>query len=482
MSSAIVVGAGPNGLAAAVRLARHGVDVTVLEASGHIGGGTRTSELTVPGVLHDHCSAFHPMGVGSPYLSRLGLERYGLRWRWPEIDCAHPLDSGEAGLLWRSVDDTASGLGPDGEQWRRTFERSANDFDALADDIMRPIAHTPEHPIRLARFGPGALLPASITARRWHSEKARALFGGVAAHAFVPLNRPLSSAIGRTIIAAGHRHGWPVAEGGSRSITDALAMLLEELGGKIHTGTMIRSAAEVPAADVVLLDLAPRAIADIYGDRLPSRVSRAYRRYRHGPGAFKLDLAIEGDVPWTNPDCGRAGTVHLGGSFEEIAETERMIASGRMPERPFTLVGQQYLADPSRASRGINPLWVYAHVPHGYAGDASGAILQQIERFAPGFRDRIVATAVRPTTQLATYNPNYVGGDIITGANTGLQLLARPRVALDPYSIGIPGTFICSAASPPGAGAHGMCGYNAAESALRHLQIDSLEEQRGDRH
>ncbi len=258
-------------------------------------------------------------------------------------------------------------------------------------------------------------------------------------------------------------------------------MQLEELGGKIYTGTMIGSAAQVPTADVVLLDLAPRAIADIYGDRLPTRVSRAYRRYRHGPGAFKLDLAIEGEVPWTNPDCRRAGTVHLGGSFEEIAGTERLIASGRMPERPFTLVGQQYVADPSRSSGDIHPLWVYAHVPHGYTGDATEAILRQIERFAPGFRDRIVATAVRPTLQLAAYNPNYVGGDIITGANTGLQLLARPRVAFDPYSTGIPGTFICSAASPPGAGAHGMCGYNAAGSALRHLDIDSIEEPPHDR-
>ena len=474
MSTAIVVGAGPNGLAAAVRLAQHGLDVTVLEGSSAIGGGTRTSELTLPGVLHDHCSAFHPMGVGSPYLRTLGLERLGLRWCWPEIDCAHPLDSGEAGLLWRSVDRTAAGLGLDGRRWRRTFERPARDFDDLVDDLMRPIGHVPDHPIRLARFGPGTLLSASVTARRWQSDQARALFGGVAAHAFVPFHRPLSSAIGRTIIAAGHRHGWPVAQGGSRAITDAMAGLLDELGGKIHTDTMVRTAADIPTADIVMLDLAPRAIADLYGDRLPHRVARAYRRYRHGPGAFKLDLAIEGDVPWTNPDCGRAGTVHLGGRFEEIAQTEGAIARGRMPERPFTLVGQQYLADPSRSSDGINPLWVYAHVPNGFTGDATEPILRQIERFAPGFRDRIVATAVRSTTQFPAYNPNYVGGDIITGANSGLQLLARPRVATDPYATGLPGTFICSAASPPGAGAHGMCGYHAAGSALRHLGHDEL--------
>jgi phytoene dehydrogenase-like protein len=477
VTSAVVVGSGPNGLAAAVRLAAHGIDVDVLEAADHIGGGTRTSELTLPGLLHDHCSAFHPMGVGSPYLRTLGLERYGLRWRWPEIDCAHPLDSGEAGLLWRSVDDTVNGLGPDGDRWRRTFESTSLDFDDLAEDLMRPIVHVPHHPLKLVRFGAGTLLSASVTVRRWRTDKARALFGGVAAHAFVPLHRPLSSAIGRTIIAAGHRHGWPVAEGGSRAITDALAQMLDELGGKIHTGTAIRSASDLPSADIVLLDLAPRAIADIYGDRLPRRVARAYRRYRHGPGAFKVDFAIEGDIPWINADCARAGTVHLGGTYEEIAMTERMIATGRMPEQPFTLVGQQFLADRTRSVGGVNPIWAYAHVPHGYTGDATEAIIDQIERFAPGFRDRVIARAVRTTAGFAAYNPNYVGGDVIGGANTHLQLLARPRVAIDPYSTGIPGTFICSAAAPPGAGAHGMCGYHAAGSALRHVGVATAFEE-----
>jgi len=369
MSSAVVVGAGPNGLAAAVRLAQHGIDVEVLEAAGEIGGGTRTSELTVPGVLHDHCSAFHPMGAGSPYLAALDLHRYGLRWLWPEIDCAHPLDSGEAGLLWRSIGRTAEGLGSDGDRWRRTFAGSAAGFDELAEDLMRPVVHRPRHPVRLARFGPGALLPATVTARRWRTDKARALFGGVAAHAFYPLHRPASSAIGRTIIAAGHRHGWPVAEGGSRAITDALAALLGDLGGKVRTGVTVRRYEDIPAADIVMLDLAPRAVAGIYGDRLPGRVARAYRRYRHGPGAFKVDLAIEGAVPWTSPDCGRAGTVHLGGTFEEIAASEADIAAGRMPDRPFVLVGQQYIADPTRSAGNIHPLWAYAHVPHGYTGD-----------------------------------------------------------------------------------------------------------------
>jgi phytoene dehydrogenase-like protein len=469
--TAVVVGAGPNGLAAAVRLAQHGVEVEVLEAADEIGGGTRTSELTVPGALHDHCSAFHPMGLASPYLRTLDLDRFGLRWRWPEIDCAHPLDSGDAALLWRSIDETALGLGADGARWRRCFGRTAAGFDDLAVDVMRPIVHVPRHPLRLLRFGPPALLPATVTARGWRTEKARALFGGVAAHAFHPLNRLTSSAVGRTIIASGHRHGWPVAEGGSRAISDALAILLDGLGGKIHTRTRVRDASDIPPADTVLLDLDPGLVAEILGDRLPGRVARAYRRYRHGPAAFKVDFAIDGGVPWTNESCRQAGTVHLGGTFEEIVSTEHELAEGRMPQRPFVLVGQQYLADPTRSAGTVHPLWTYAHVPSGYTGDATGAIVAQIERFAPGFRERIVAKAVMPTSEMSTYNPNYVGGDIIGGANTARQIVMRPRIALDPYSTGIRGTFICSAATPPGAGAHGMCGCNAANSALRHLRL-----------
>ncbi|WEH12744.1 NAD(P)/FAD-dependent oxidoreductase [Streptomyces sp. VNUA24] len=469
MTTAVVVGSGPNGLAAAVYLAREGVEVTVLEAADTIGGGTRTSELT-PGLLHDHCSATHPMAVGSPFLRSLDLGRHGLTWRLPDIDCAHPLDSGEAGVLHRSVQETADGLGgADGRRWRRVFGPLADGFDALAEDLMRPLTHVPRHPLRLAAFGPQALLPAAVTARLWRSPAARALFAGVAAHAFRPFHRPASAAVGLTIIAAGHRHGWPVAAGGSRAIADALAARLAECGGRIETGVRVRTPADLPPADVVLFDLAPRAVADILGDRLPRRVARAYRRFRHGPGAFKADFAVEGGVPWTSEAARRAGTVHLGGTFEEVAHTERTIHAGRMPERPFVLVGQQYLADPSRSKGDLHPVWTYAHVPHGYDGDATEAIIGQIERFAPGFRERVLDMAVRPPAAFETYNPNYVGGDIVTGANTALQLAMRPRVALDPYRTGVPGMYLCSAASPPGAGAHGMCGANAAASALRHL-------------
>jgi phytoene dehydrogenase-like protein len=470
LSDAIVVGSGPNGLACAVALAREGVGVTVLEAEEEIGGGTKTSELTEPGLLHDHCSATHPMAVGSPFLNSLDLERHGLEWRRPEIDLAHPLDDGSAGVMVKSIDETTERLGEDGAAWRRLFASSAAHFDALIEDIMRPVVHLPRHPFRLARFGIPAAAPATLLARSLGTPQARALFGGVAAHAFSPLNWPMSSSVGCALISAGHRFGWAVARGGSRSITDALAAVLAEHGGAIETGRRVSSLAELPKADIVAFDLAPAAVAEIAGDRLPARVARAYRRYRYGPAAFKVDLAVEGGVPWTNEACRRAGTVHAIGSFEELLAAERDINRGRMPDRPFLLVGQQYLADPERSKGDLHPVWAYAHVPSGYGGDATEAVLGQIERFAPGVRERIVATAVRSPADLLAHNSNYVGGDIITGANTPLQVLVRPRFALDPYSTGIPGVYICSAATPPGAGVHGMNGYNAAKSALRHLE------------
>ncbi|MEO8091698.1 MAG: NAD(P)/FAD-dependent oxidoreductase [bacterium] len=473
MSDAIVVGSGPNGLACAVALAREGVRVSVLEAAETIGGGTRTSELTVPGVLHDECSAVHPMAVGSPFLRSLGLDRHGLEWCWPEVDLAHPLDDGSAGVMLRSIEATASGLGGDGRAWRRLFGSAAEHFDQLNEDLLRPILHIPGHPIRLTRFGIPAAMPATVLARVWKQPRTRALFGGVAAHALSPLNRLMSSAVGAALITACHAHGWPVARGGSRSITDALAAVLLEHGGRIETGARVRSLSELGDAGAVVLDLAPGAVAEIAGGRLPSRVERAYRRYRHGPGAFKVDLAVEGGVPWTNEQCRKAGTVHAAGSFEEVVACEREVNRGRMPERPFVLVAQQYLADPSRSAGDVHPVWAYAHVPNGYDGDATEPLIDQLERFAPGIRERIVGRFVRPTSELPAYNANYVGGDIVTGANTPVQVLFRPRFALDPYATGIPGVFICSAATPPGAGVHGMNGYNAARTALRHLRIKS---------
>ncbi|MGH3676374.1 MAG: phytoene desaturase family protein [Mycobacterium sp.] len=470
MSTAVVVGSGPNGLAAAVALARDGVAVTVLEATDEIGGGARSGEAILPGLLHDHCSAFHPMAVGSTFLNSLDLDRYGLKWRWPEIDCAHPLDNGDAGVLRRSLDETVAGLGRDGSRWRAVFGTPSARFDALAQDIMGPLLRVPSHPLTLARFGAPTVLPASMFARLFRTERARALFGGVAAHTFRPLHFPMTSAIGLGIITAGHRYGWPVAAGGSQSISTALASLLGDLGGKIETEVRVQSAAQLPPADVTMFDLAPGAVVDILGDRLPRRVARGYRRFRYGPGAFKVDFAVEGGVPWTNADAHRAGTVHLGGGYDEIAATERDIHAGRMPDRPFVLVGQQYLADPGRSVGSTHPVWTYAHVPHGYTGDATQAIIGQIERFAPGFRDRVVGQAVRSTTDIAEHNANYVGGDIVTGAKDVRQLVFGPRTTLNPYRIGIPGMYICSAATPPGPGAHGMCGANAAAEALTYLQ------------
>ena len=473
MSEAIVVGAGPNGLAAAAWLAKEGVGVTVIEAAPTVGGGTRSSELTLPGLIHDDCSATHPFSPGSPALAGLGLQRHGLEWAWPEVDLSHPFDGGGAAAMYRSIETTATGLSGAGAAWKRLFGSASKHFDAISEDTMRPLAHLPRHPLRLGLFGLRALAPVSALARALPTPEARALFGGTAAHSFSPFGRPLGSAAGLALTCACHSNGWPVARGGSQAIADALAATVGEHGGKIETGRPVRSLAELPPADAILFDLAPEAVAEIAGDRLPRRVARAYRRFKHGPAAFKVDLAVEGGVPWADEISPRAGTVHAIGSFAEIAESERQVHAGRMPERPFVLVGQQYLADPSRSHGDLHPIWTYAHVPFGYDGDATGAVIDQVERFAPGLRERIVARHVRSPADLTSYNPNYVGGDILTGANTPLQSLFRPRVALDPYATGVPGVYICSAATPPSAGAHGMNGYNAAQAALRHLRRSS---------
>jgi phytoene dehydrogenase-like protein len=401
--------------------------------------------------------------VASPFLRELDVE-----WCRPQIDLAHVLDGGRAAAVHRSLDETAAGLGADGPAWRRHFGPLAERFDAVVTDILRPILHVPQHPVALARFGRPAVLPATAFARRFRTEAARGLFGGMAAHAFRPLSSPFSASVGLTLAAAAHRYGWPVPKGGSRAITDALAAELLARGGRIETGRLVTELRDVPA-DVVLLDISPRAAVALAGDRLPPRVRRAYRRYRYGPAAFKLDLAVDGGVPWTNEAARRAGTVHVGGRFDEIVAAEAQVGAGRMPDRPFVLVAQQYLADPSRSAGDVHPVWTYAHVPHGYAGDATEAILRQLERFAPGLRDRIVGQAVRTPAEFAAYNPNFVGGDISCGANDPVQLLLRPRASLDPYATGIPGVYLCSAATPPGAGVHGMCGANAAARALRHL-------------
>lgn len=468
-TDAVVVGSGPNGLAAAVALAGAGLSVRVLEGHDEPGGGTRTAELTVPGVLHDVCSAIHPLALASPYLSSLPLAEHGLVWRHPEIVLAHPLDDGPAGVLKRALSETAIGLGEDGRRWLQTFQPLAHRMDDLAQDVLGPIVRRPDHPLLMASFGLRAALPATVLARRFRTERARALFLGCAAHLYRPLGGLASASVGAMLVAAGHAHGWPVAEGGSRAIADALASLLRSLGGTVETGRPVRSLADLPPARVTLFDTTPDAFARIAGDALPARRARAYRRWRYGPGAYKVDVAVRGAVPWTDESCRRAGTVHLGGSAAEVAAAEAAVVRGVLPERPFVLVGQQHLADPTRSAGDVHPVWLYAHVPHGYDGDATDLVLDQVERFAPGFRDTIVATHVMPPAAYASYNPNYVGGDIAGGANDLRQLVLRPSLQRDPYDAGLPGMFLCSSATPPGAGVHGMCGYRAARRALAHL-------------
>ena len=467
MTTATVVGSGPNGLAAALTLAAAGVDVTVLEAAGRLGGGARSSELTLPGLVHDECSAIHPLAVGSAFAKEFDLASAGLVWRWPEVQFSHPLDGGRGAALWRSVDTTAADLGADGRSWQRLFGPLAQRFEELSADILQPVVHVPAHPIHLARFGAYAALPVPALARRWETAEARGLFAGAAAHTFRPFSGVLSSSIPLALGASAHALGWPVAKGGTGEITRAVIELATAHGATFETGVAVDSLAQLAASDIVMLDTSPAAAAAILGDRIPSRISRAYRSYRHGPGAFKVDYAVEGGVPWSHEPSRSAGTVHLGGTFEEIAAGELAVSRGQLPERPFVLVGQQYVADPTRSRDGVHPLYAYAHVPSGYTGDATEAITSQIERFAPGFRDRIRATHVRTTADLEAGNANFVGGDIIAGANTARQLVLRPRTTLHPYATGVPGVYLCSAATPPGAGAHGMCGYNAARYALR---------------
>lgn len=470
MPTAVVVGSGPNGLAAAVTLAAGGADVTVLEASDSIGGGTRSGEVTLPGLVHDECSGFHPLAVDNAFSRRFDLEAHGLGWAWPEVQYAHPLTGGRGAAVWRSVDRTVSELGVDGASYRRLFGRLDERFGAIADEFLQPMLHVPRHPLAMARFGVYATMPATLLARRWRREETRALYAGVAAHAFRPLGSVMSSAIGVALGTAAHRYGWPVAVGGSASITTAMSRLLGSYGGRIETGVAVRSVRELEDPDVVILDTSPSAAAHILDGRLPRHVGRAYRRYRHGPAAFQVAFAVQGGVPWAHEPSRRAGTVHVGGTIDQIAAAEREIWRGRMPRHPFVLVGQQSIADPSRAHGDAHPVDVYAHVPAGWSGDATQAIIDQIERYAPGFAARIHATRVRSAVDIQQDNANYVGGDIVTGANTPRQLVFRPRPAIDPYATGIPGVYLCSAATPPGAGAHGMCGWHAASSAMRYLE------------
>ena len=464
---AVIVGAGPNGLAAAVTIAEAGRSVLLVEAAATVGGGTRSAELTLPHFVHDVCAAVHTFAAGSPFLRRLPLDRHGLHWAHPPTPLAHPLERAAA-VLERTPGATARQLGDGGDEWFRVLGVAATSWDDLAPALLGPLVRVPRHPLALARFGLSALLPATTVARRLRTPEGRALFAGLAAHAFLPLESPLTASFGIALAAAGHAWGWPFAEGGSQRLADALAALLVDWGGRIETGRRVGHLDELPPAGAVLLDVTPAQLLALAAGRLPDHYRRRLERFRYGPAVFKVDYALDGPVPWSAEPCTRAGTLHLGGSLEEIAEGERAVARGRHPERPFMLVAQPTVADPGRAPPGRHVLWTYCHVPNGSTVNMTERMEAQLERFAPGFRERVLARHVMGPPDLERYDANYVGGDISGGAHAGTQLLLRPVPTLAPYRTPVPDVYLCSSSTPPGAGAHGMCGHWAARSALRH--------------
>ena len=468
---AVVVGSGPNGLVAAITLAAAGASVTVLEAKDAAGGGARTAELTLPGFLHDVCSAIHPLGAASPAFGQLPLESLGLSWAHPEVQAAHPLDDGSAGILLRDVDETGDALG-DAKGWRRLVGSTVDRWDEITEHILGPALRVPSHPLALAAFGVRAMLPATAVGERMlHTPQARALWAGIAAHAINDLAKPFTTAAGLVLAGAGHVAGWPAAVGGSQRIADALVAHLESLGGTVQTGVEVRTTADLPWTRAVLFDTTPTQLLRIAGTRIPARSRKRLERFRPGSGSFKIDYAIDGPMPWTNAECRRSGTVHLGGTMEEVAAAERDVHQGLVPERPFTLVAQQSVMDPTRAPDGKQAIWAYCHVPNGCTVDMTERIEAQIERFAPGFRDTVLARTVTDPAGLEAYNQNYIGGDIAGGATDGLQLVARPIASPHPYRSGSPGIWLCSASTPPGGGVHGMCGKWAAEDALSWLAM-----------
>lgn len=465
---AVIIGSGPNGLAAAVHLARAGASVLVLEARDRIGGGTRSGELTLPGFLHDECSAVHPMAILSPWLRQLPLAEHGLRWLQPPASVAHPLDDRPAVLLRRSLAETCAQLGDDARAYRRLVAPFLGDPHGLLADALAPLG-LPRHPLRMLQFGWRGLRSARGLARRFETTEARALLAGCAAHAILPLERAVTAAVGLMFLIAGHVEDWPVAAGGSQAIGRALASVLAASGGRIETGVQVRALADLPPAKVYLFDTSPAQLATIAGPVLPARYVRRLLRYRYGPGVFKLDWALAGPIPWRDPRCLEASTVHLGGTLEEVAAAEAAVWRDEHPPRPFVLLCQQSQFDPSRAPPGQHTGYAYCHVPAGSTVDLTAQVEAQLERFAPGFRDLVLARHVTTTADLARDNPNYLGGAITGGVADLFQLFTRPVARLDPYSTPNPRVFLCSASTPPGGGVHGMCGYHAARSAARRL-------------
>jgi phytoene dehydrogenase-like protein len=469
--NAVVIGAGPNGLAAAIALAQAGVSVHVIEGHETVGGGTRTAELTAPGFLHDVCAAVHPMGILSPYLRTLPLREYGLEWIKPEASVAHPLDDEPAVMLWRSLARTSDELGVDSQAYRRLITPFLERPQTMLADLMAPLGF-PRQPLKMLRFGLTAIRSADSVARgRFREERARALFAGCAAHAIMPLEHRLTAALGLIFCLSGHLEEWPVAKGGSASITGAMARYLRELGGTIETDRRVTSYKELPPAGAYLFDTSPAELSLIAGDALPERYRRRLSKYRYGPGVFKVDWALDGPIPWSDPNCLRASTVHLGGRLREVAAAEAAMWRGEHSAHPFVLLCQQSQFDDARAPTGQQTGYAYCHVPHGSEVDMTAAIEAQVERFAPGFRDRILARHTMTTSAFERYNPNYHGGAITGGVADLWQLFTRPVMRWNPYTTPNPKIFICSASTPPGGGVHGMCGYYAAKAAAQRLRV-----------
>jgi phytoene dehydrogenase-like protein len=465
---AIIVGSGPNGLAAAIMLAKVGQKVLVLEAKDTIGGGTRTEEITLPGFRHDICSAIHPLGVASPIFRDLPLTNFGLEWIFPPVVLAHPLDDGRAAVLTGSINESATSLGTDGPAYRRLMAPFVDSYQNILGDILGPLLFPPRHPLNFTLFGIRALRSArGLAESHFEDEPARALIAGLAGHGMLPLEEPITASIALVLGMLAHAVGWPIPKGGSHAITYAMAAYLETLEGEIITGLKVTALDDLPSSNAVLLDVTPRQVLQICGDRLPSKYRRQLNKYRYGPGVCKVDYALSRPIPWKVAACGDAGTVHLGGTLEEISASERAIWRGTHPEKPFVLLAQQSLFDDSRAPEGKHTAWAYCHVPHGSSLDVSAQISAQIERFAPGFRDLILEQHIHTATQMESYNANYIGGDINGGVQDWRQLYTRPVARRSPYTTPVSGLYICSSSTPPGGGVHGMCGYHAARAVIR---------------